>query len=800
MSFTSRLEFRVGHYGSHSGSLKRTGRYCERSNNRRKRPGNARRKRIPNFFDERLKTWRMLVYSDKDDKPVDPECDDGDSSDDEVEEVVRKLITVKAVRFNIQDNTRAHHTDEYDLTENGESLVVRRGQPFSIDIDFDREFDENKEDLTLIFAIGKLPSSTNGTKVEIILSKEDLPGKWGAAIKEKKGNTVNLNIFTPPNCYVGKWSFQVRAFSKSTNRDKPGVCKVYSHSQLIYILFNPWCKDDQVYHHDNQLLEEYVLNESGKIYCGSKRSVRGRSWNFGQFDSPVLDCVLSLLDRKGIAFKDRGNPVKIVRNLSSLVNSIDNNGILTGNWSGDYDGGTKPYQWAGSVAILKEYYNTKEPVNFGQCWVFSGVMTTCCRALGIPARSVTNFASAHDTDGSMTIDTVYDMDGERVEELCCDSVWNFHVWNDVWMSRPDIPDKEYGGWQACDATPQEASGDIYRCGPCPVLAIKRGEVQLPYDGQFIFAEVNGDRVNWYQQKDGSMKKVIHENEVGFFISTNRPACKPEEKLSFGSPCYDRDWQDITSEYKYTEDPAAERAAVLRANLESSRRDIYDEPEEGCEDVLFKTIQKEKISYGEPIEWEYTIENKSKECRTVEGRISLRSVYYTGVSCPAISVVPVKEVVSPGKVINLKLTVPFDEYFGSVKEGCQFSVHFIATVMETNQIQSENETIVLDKPEMTIKAPAVATVGKKFQADVSFTNPLPTSLTGTELTVCGVGQETKFKPGLVEKSQTFMYQVDIIPKKRGKRKYTILFNSKELGDLTGVCEVEVKASKSSVKYK
>jgi hypothetical protein len=31
------------------------------------------------------------------------------------------------------------------------------------------------------------------------------------------------------------------------------------------------------------------------------------------------------------------------------------------------------------------------------------------------------------------------------------------VWNEVWMARPDLPEKGYGGWQACDATPQEAS-------------------------------------------------------------------------------------------------------------------------------------------------------------------------------------------------------------------------------------------------------------------------------------------------------------------------------------------------------
>lgn len=36
---------------------------------------------------------------------------------------------------------------------------------------------------------------------------------------------------------------------------------------------------------------------------------------------------------------------------------------------------------------------------------------------------------------------------------------NFHVWNDVWMARPDLP-MGYGGWQAVDATPQEQSEGI----------------------------------------------------------------------------------------------------------------------------------------------------------------------------------------------------------------------------------------------------------------------------------------------------------------------------------------------------
>lgn len=68
-----------------------------------------------------------------------------------------------------------------------------------------------------------------------------------------------------------------------------------------------------------------------------------------------------------------------------------------------------------------------------------------CRNLGLPARPVTNIGSAHDTDDSLTIDTFFDKELEEVK-LNGDSTWNFHVWNDVWFARSDIPDG-YSGWQ-----------------------------------------------------------------------------------------------------------------------------------------------------------------------------------------------------------------------------------------------------------------------------------------------------------------------------------------------------------------
>ena len=90
-----------------------------------------------------------------------------------------------------------------------------------------------------------------------------------------------------------------------------------------------------------------------------------------------------------------------------------------------------------------------------------------CRALGIPCRVVSNLVSAHDANASLTIDRYYTADMEMMDYDPTnpdgdDSIWNYHVWNDVWMARPDLP-KGYGGWQAIDATPQETSDGEILC-------------------------------------------------------------------------------------------------------------------------------------------------------------------------------------------------------------------------------------------------------------------------------------------------------------------------------------------------
>lgn len=140
------------------------------------------------------------------------------------------------------------------------------------------------------------------------------------------------------------------------------------------------------------------------------------------------------------------------------VNDSDG-GALVGLWSGnneDYADGTEPTSWSGSEAILQEYITTKRPVKYAQCWVFGGTLTTskyegepwgmgegrekkhqpmafslffsiffglALRTLGVPARPVTNFRSAHDANANRAIDYYYNHRDMPVEEKSDDSVW-----------------------------------------------------------------------------------------------------------------------------------------------------------------------------------------------------------------------------------------------------------------------------------------------------------------------------------------------------------------------------------------
>ena len=93
---------------------------------------------------------------------------------------------------------------------------------------------------------------------------------------------------------------------------------------------------------------------------------------------------------------------------------------------------------------------------------------------------------------------------------------NFHVWNELWTKRKDLPTVTYDGWQAIDSTPQETSFSLHQMGPAPLKAIKNGDLYIQYDVGFVFAEVNADYVKWIASKDAS-GNVVFKGKYRFFV-------------------------------------------------------------------------------------------------------------------------------------------------------------------------------------------------------------------------------------------------------------------------------------------
>lgn len=68
--------------------------------------------------------------------------------------------------------------------------------------------------------------------------------------------------------------------------------------------------------------------------------------------------------------------VLIFKILYFQTNNVDDNGLVEGKWDGSFEDGTSPFAWISSTPIFEEFYNTRLPVKYGQCWVFSGVIVT----------------------------------------------------------------------------------------------------------------------------------------------------------------------------------------------------------------------------------------------------------------------------------------------------------------------------------------------------------------------------------------------------------------------------------------
>lgn len=701
------------------------------------------------------------------------DCEEGGTvekpatGDNELDALVLKVTSIDLMK---DSNHSEHRTHLYQ----SEHLIIRRGQSFQMWITLSRPFDPSSDKLHLELKIGNVPTVSKGTDVVIPLIEELQDDRWEVAVVKQDHRKLLLSVNSLPTANIGRYQLTV-------NTSCPNGLAVSTHDPAndVCILFNPWCEEDTVFLDSEDERQEYVLNDVGLIYYGTEQQIGYRTWDYGQFDDGVLAACLYTLEKSGTPVSGWGDPVNVVRIISAMVNSMDDFGVIAGNWSGEYSGGTSPTVWSGSVEILKKFHqNNGVPVRYGQCWVFAGVVTTVLRCLGVPTRTITNFSSAHDTDVSLTMDVYFDENLEPLELLNQDSIWNFHVWNDCWMARPDLP-PGMGGWQALDATPQETSQGIFRCGPASLAAVRNGQVYLKHDATFVFAEVNSDKIYWHRNVDGTFSQIYSEKKtVGHSISTKAVGSDQRE--------------DITHLYKHPEGSEEERIAVETACRYGSKSKAYTSPT--AEDVSIEvTMDGTGPQMGRDVELTISLKNSSSEARKVSLHSQVSVMYYTGVHKATVRRDRTDVELLPNEVKILDWSLEYKDYKDKLVDQAALMLTLSGRVKETQQIVATQYNFRLRSPDLTLKPIGKATVGEKMAVEISFTNPLPQILKGVLFHVEGLGllDAQIIHYGDVGSRTSVSVTVNFVPTLSGPRKLLASLDCKQLTQVHGVVELDVE---------
>ncbi|XP_017284736.1 protein-glutamine gamma-glutamyltransferase E-like [Kryptolebias marmoratus] len=725
----------------------------------------------------------------------------------------------KEVDLHSETNNKEHRTSDISFSQ----LIVRRGQSFNLTLKLGRPFNPDQDQLTMTALTGSYPSEDQGTMSlfgvpDKVIRSASAKAVWKAELQKSSSpetGVLALTITPPPDTPIGNYKLSAKLKEEE---------KVLAE---LSVLFNPWCPDDWVFLPDDNERQEYVMNERGIVYRGANTRISPMDWDFGQFEEDMLKMSLKILDLSIKHKRDpaddvsaRCNPIYVSRVITNMIHSSDNPfGVLQGNWSGNFGGGVPPTSWSSSYIILKQWYDSfYRTVKYGQCWVFASVMCSVMRVFGVPCRVVTNFESAHDTDKNLIIDTYYNNDGGMTHN---DSIWNFHVWVECWMKRPDLAeDGRYDGWQVLDPTPQEKSDGMFCCGPAPVSAILNGDILVKYDVPFVFAEVNADCITWLILSNNDKIKVsTNTKNVGQCISTK----------AVGSLTR----MDLTDTYKYKEGSAKERAVFAKAfamlnndtmlNNDAMLNNKFSlmracacpmatvtlcetEPAitinaiEETETIILPEIvtRFEEVSEpmnGEDVKLKLILSSNSSVPRLLSINISVQALEYTGTPAGNIQTEVMEEKLLHGEDLSIPIQVPLEKYHKYLTESKSINVSAMITDQEDDKKAFLAErVVVLQDPTISITVPDEVQLNQDTAIEVAFSNPLDQILRDCKLTVSGSGlvsgQTITKLPDVMLKEDVHV-TLNIVPYKSGTRTLLVNFDSDFFRDIKASAVVNVK---------
>ncbi|NXT72382.1 F13A factor, partial [Chaetops frenatus] len=407
------------------------------------------------------------------------------------------------------------------------------------------------------------------------------------------------------------------------------------------------------------------------------------------------------------------------------------------------------------------------------------VFATVLRCLGIPARLITNYSSAHDNNANLRLDFFLDDEGKVDTKLTKDSVWNYHCWNEAWMTRPDLP-VGFGGWQVVDGTPQETSDGMYRCGPASVQAIKHGHVCFQFDAPFVYAEVNSDIFYTRMEKNGTqVVENVDTTRIGQLIVT-------KEVGGDGM-------MDITEEYKFREGSDEERLALETAVMygvkKQSLQDTTYQPQTDVE----MDFQAQKAVLGNDFKVTITFRNKSRNTYTATTYLSGNIVFYTGVTKSEFKKHSFSAKLQPSSSSSFETVIKSSEYMSDLLEQASFHFFVTARINETGKILAVQKAVMLEIPTLRIKTKGELVAGKETSVIVEFTNPLKQTLENVTLRLEGPGvlRTIKKQFGRIPMNSTLTWEVKFAPMRPGLRKLIASLNSDALRHVYGELNVQIQ---------
>ncbi|KAJ0022606.1 hypothetical protein NQD34_014740 [Periophthalmus magnuspinnatus] len=344
----------------------------------------------------------------------------------------------------------------------------------------------------------------------------------------------------------------------------------------------------------------------------------------------------------------------------------------------------------------------------------------------------------------------------------------------------DIPE-EFSGWQVIDSTPQETSDGNYRCGSASVKAIKIGKVCFPFDGRFIFAEVNSDVLYHTRDRYGKLSlQKVDKKLIGQKLVTKSPHGNYQ--------------LDITLEYKYNEDSVEGQRGNEEALATAESFGCSRENRQVLPASVSVIINAKKGYVGRPLEAQLDIVNPSGSLLQTQVLVFVETTYYTGVRSHEVHKENYNLDLPANSTQKMTLSVPPEEYMPFL--GSQPNLKITVSVkLPQNEMVTESAVVSLEVLWLNIQASSPVYMGQKGTISVSFNNQLDVPLIRPTLVLEGPGLlplKTKdFET--VEPRGLLKWEVEFYPYSLGPKTLSAVLLSNNSAMAWGFVDVQVLSS-------